>query len=105
MKFQSNNCVAIHVKDLKKAEKFYTGVMRFKLLSKSGNQLEYETGHFLLYVNKGPKTQSPIPSFNVNSVVDAKSHLKKNGCKIIVDRGNSLYFRDPFGIVYDIVKS
>lgn len=104
MKFQSNNCVAIHVKDLKKAEKFYTGVMGFTLLGKSGKQLEYQTGHFLLFVNKGSKTQSPIPSFNVKSVIEAKGLLKKNGCTILVDRGNSLYFRDPFGIVYDIIK-
>jgi catechol 2,3-dioxygenase-like lactoylglutathione lyase family enzyme len=96
--------MAIHVKDLKKAEKFYTGVMGFTLLGKSGKQLEYQTGHFLLSVNKGSKTQSPIPSFNVRSAIEAKSFLRKNGCTILVDRGNSLYFKDPFGIVYDIIK-
>ena len=104
MKFRSNNCVAIHVKDLKKAEKFYSDVMAFTLLRKSRNQLEYNTGTFLFYVNRGKKNQSPIPSFTVESVAGAKSLLADNGCKITVDRGNSIYFKDPFGMVYDLVE-
>jgi catechol 2,3-dioxygenase-like lactoylglutathione lyase family enzyme len=104
MKFQPNNYVAIHMKDLKKTEKFYTALMGFTPLRKSGKQLEYQTRHFLLFINKGSKTQSPIPSSDVKSVIEAKGLLKKDGCTILVDRGNSLYFRDPFGIVYDIIK-
>src|SRR5271169_407773 len=85
MEFRSNNCVAIHLRDLKKAEKFYGSVMGFKLLSKSKDQLEYDTGHFLLYINRGKKIQPPIPSFSVANAVDAKNHLKKNGCKMVDD--------------------
>jgi catechol 2,3-dioxygenase-like lactoylglutathione lyase family enzyme len=104
MEFRSNNCIAIHLKDLKKAESFYGGVLGFKLLSKSNEQLEYDTGHFLLYINKGSKTQPPIPSFTVKNFTDAKRLLKKNGCKITVEGKSSLYFKDPFGIVYDIIE-
>jgi catechol 2,3-dioxygenase-like lactoylglutathione lyase family enzyme len=94
----------MHLRDLKKAEKFYSEVMGFRLLRRFGNQLEYDTGHFLLYTNKGTKTQAPIPSFNVTSAAEAKAHLKKSRCRIVVDRKSSLYFRDPFGIVYDIIE-
>lgn len=47
--FKSNNCVAIHLEDITAAESFYTNVMKFRLLTKSEEHLEYETGHFLLY--------------------------------------------------------
>lgn len=104
MKFKSNNCVAVQLKDLKKAKKFYSNVMGFKLLTESATQLEYDTGHFLFYVNKGEKIQLPIPSFDVKSVPEAKALLKQNGCKITDDRGNSLYFKDPFGVVFDLVE-
>ncbi len=35
MKFRSNNCIAIHLKSLAKAEKFYSDVLGFKLKNKS----------------------------------------------------------------------
>ena len=105
MKFRSNKCIAIHLSSLAKAEKFYSDVMGFKLKNKSKSQLEYDTGYFLLYINKSTKFQSPIPSFTVKNVKKAKHHLKEAGCKILVERDNSLYFKDPFGIVYDIIEN
>jgi catechol 2,3-dioxygenase-like lactoylglutathione lyase family enzyme len=104
MKFRSNNCVAVHLPDLRKAEAFYTGVMGFRLLAKTVSQLEYDTGRFLLYINKGAKVRSPIPSFNVISATAAKAHLEQNGCEIVEVRGSSLYFKDPFGIIYDVIE-
>jgi catechol 2,3-dioxygenase-like lactoylglutathione lyase family enzyme len=104
MKFKSNDCIAVHVKDLAKAEAFYSGVMGFKLKSKTKNYLEFNTGHFLFYVNKSAKKQAPIPSFNVKNVGKAKRLLAKAGCKVVVDRGDSIYFKDPFGFIYDVVQ-
>jgi hypothetical protein len=105
MKFRSNNCIAIHVPSLAKAERFYGGVLGFKLKSKSKEYLEYDTGRFLLYINKSAKVRPPIPSFNVKSTPAAKTYLKIHGCKILGDRGDSLYFRDPFGLTYDLIEA
>jgi catechol 2,3-dioxygenase-like lactoylglutathione lyase family enzyme len=104
MKFRSNNCVALHLPDLKQAEAFYSGVLGFRLLRKTAAQLEYDTGRFLLYVNKGPEVGPPIPSFTVVNAQAARAHLVENGCEILTDRGASLYFKDPFGVVYDIIE-
>src|SRR5580692_10726495 len=98
MKFRSNPEVGIAVNDLRKAEEFYSKTMGFKLKRKSKTQLVYQTGHFKLYVMKASKTQSPVPSFTVKNVKKAKQILRKNKCKVIADRGDSLWFRDPFGI-------
>ena len=104
MKFRSNNCVSVHLPDLRKAEAFYSGVLGFRLLSKSASQLEYDTGRFLLYVHKGATVQPPIPSFTVINAAAARAHLESSGCEIVEDRGAGLYFKDPFGVVYDVVQ-
>ena len=104
MKFRSNNCVSVQLPDLRKAEAFYSGVLGFRLLAKSASQLEYDTGRFLLYVNKGPKALSPIPSFTVINAAAAKAHLETSGCEIVEEREKGLYFKDPFGIVYDVIE-
>jgi hypothetical protein len=64
---KSNNCAAIHLTDITAAESFYTNVIKFKLLSRSDAYLEYDTGHFLLYVNRDLNTQPPIQSFTVKT--------------------------------------
>jgi catechol 2,3-dioxygenase-like lactoylglutathione lyase family enzyme len=103
--FKSNNCVAIHLEDITAAESFYTNVMKFRLLTKSEEHLEYETGHFLLYVNRDLNTQPPIPSFTVKDIGAARRFLLENGCVILREDEKSLYFRDPFGITYDVVEA
>jgi catechol 2,3-dioxygenase-like lactoylglutathione lyase family enzyme len=104
MKFRSNNCVAIHLKSLAKAERFYSDVMGFKLRSKTRTCLEYDTGEIMLYINRSSQTQAPTPSFSVKSISKARRLLKGARCEIVVDRGTSLYFRDPFGNVFDVIE-
>ena len=104
MKFRSNNCVSVYLPDLRKAEAFYSGVLGFRLLAKTNSQLEYDTGRFILCVNKGAKIRPPIPSFTVINSAAAKSHLEQNGCEIVEERDGSLYFKDPFGMVYDVIE-
>jgi catechol-2,3-dioxygenase len=104
MRFRSNNCIAIHLKSLAKAERFYSDVLGFKLKSKTRTCLEYDTGNFLLYLNRSSKTQPPTPSFGVRSITKARRLLKGARCEIVVDRGSSLYFRDPFGNIFDVIE-
>ena len=104
MKFRSNNCIAIHLTSLAKAERFYSDVLGLKLKSKTRTCLEYDTGHFMLYLNRSAKAQPPTPSFSVRSVAKARRLLKGARCQVVVDRGSSLYFRDPFGNVFDLIE-
>lgn len=104
MRFKSNNCVAIHLRSLAKAERFYRDVLGFRLKSKTRTYLEFDTGELLLYVNRSAQPQPPTPSFSVKSIEKARRLLKGSGCEIIVDRGASLYFRDPFGNIFDVIE-
>jgi hypothetical protein len=102
--FRSNRCIAIHVNDLDKAARFYGDVLGFRQVSRTADQLEYDTGVLLLYVNRSSEQLSPIPSLSVSNIASAKECLIKSGCTIIEDRGGSLYFRDPFGSVFDVIE-
>jgi catechol 2,3-dioxygenase-like lactoylglutathione lyase family enzyme len=102
--FHSNNSVAIHLPDITAAENFYTNIMKFRLLTRSEAQLEYDTGHFHLYVDRKLNTQSPIPNFTVKDIGAARKCLLDNGCIILREDKKSLYFRDPFGITYDVIE-
>jgi catechol 2,3-dioxygenase-like lactoylglutathione lyase family enzyme len=103
MKFRSNQCVAIHLTNLAKAERFYGGVLGFRLKSKSRTQLEFVTGTFTLFINKSAKAQSPIPSFTVEDAAAAKKYLRKHGCRVTKNFGRAFYFRDPFGLTFDVI--
>jgi len=104
MRFRSNNCIAIHVRSLSKAEHFYGDVLGLKLKSRTKDSLEFDTGVLRLYVNRSSKTQAPTPSFSVKSIAKAKRLLKGAGCTIVKDWGGALYFRDPLGIVFDVIE-
>ena len=104
MRFRSNNCVAIHLTSLAKAERFYSDVLGFKLKSKTRTSLEYDTGNFMLYLNRSTKAQPPTPSFSVKSIAKARRLLKGARCQIVVDRGSSFYVRDPFGNIFDVIE-
>jgi catechol 2,3-dioxygenase-like lactoylglutathione lyase family enzyme len=101
---RSNNCVAIHLKDITAAENFYTNIMKFSLLAKSEAQVEYDTGRFLLSVNRDLNTHPPIPSFTVKDIGAARKFLLENGCTILREGERSLCFRDTFGITYDVAE-
>jgi catechol 2,3-dioxygenase-like lactoylglutathione lyase family enzyme len=105
MKSRSNTCLAIHLPSLAKAERFYSDILGFRLRSKSRTCLEYDTGDLQLYVNRSPTAQPPTPSFSVKSIGRARKRLQAAGCEIIVDRGKSLYFKDPFGNIFDVIEA
>jgi catechol 2,3-dioxygenase-like lactoylglutathione lyase family enzyme len=102
--FRSNHCVGIKVPDIKKAREFYEHVLGFKLVENSDNQLVFDTGHFTLYVERSYSTQSPVPSFTVKKIEDAKKILIEHGCEIVDGGDKWIWFKDPFGIVYDIIE-
>jgi len=103
-RFRTNPCVAVHLRDLKKADRFYRGVLGFKRIVKEKNLLGYDTGVIELYVDKGRKKMTPILSFTVKDIARAKTYLKKKGCKIVWEYEIGAYFKDPFGIVFDVIQ-
>jgi catechol 2,3-dioxygenase-like lactoylglutathione lyase family enzyme len=104
MKYTTNDDVAIGVESLKKSIAFYEGTLGFKPIKSEPGLRVYNTGHFTLYIEEG-EPHPPVPSFTVENLSQAKEHLLENGCTVIVERENSLYFRDPDGNIWDIIES
>ena len=76
-------------------------------------------GDFVLYRGAAPALQiggrtsvgfdsftpeARAPSFRVKSAAKARRLLKGARCQVLVDRGQSFYFRDPFGNVFDVIE-
>ena len=77
---------------------------RFGMVSRTETSVAYDAGSFLLKVNADLNPGPPIPSFPVKDIRAAKEGLIANGCTILLDNGDSLCFRDPFGIVYCVAE-
>jgi catechol 2,3-dioxygenase-like lactoylglutathione lyase family enzyme len=102
--FRSNRDIAIHVPDLDRAAKFYSDVLRFRLISRSRTQLHFDTGTFDLWVNLDDAARSFVPSFDVSDYKAAVEHLAASGCKMIA-AGAATYLQDPFGFLFDVIET
>jgi len=103
---RSNREIAIHVADLPRAEAFYGKLLGFRLVRRTLDQLEFDTGELRLYVNRDvSKPISYIPSFDVEDYHQARSFLEAAGCKVRFAGEQPVpYFEDPFGFVFDIIE-
>lgn len=48
--------------------------------------------------------RSFIPSFDVPDMAAAKEHLPAAGCATVWLPSGGMYFKDPFGLVFDIIQ-
>jgi catechol 2,3-dioxygenase-like lactoylglutathione lyase family enzyme len=103
MRFTGNRDIAVTVNELGASRAFYEGVMGFKPKKVEEKLVVYDTGHFTLYVQEG-QPHPPVPSFTTPDIKEARKHLIEAGCAIINDRDTSLYFRDPDGVLWDIIE-
>jgi catechol 2,3-dioxygenase-like lactoylglutathione lyase family enzyme len=102
--FRTNHDVAIHVDDLEKAEVFYGDVLGFRLVSKSDEHLEYDSGALRIYINCAEMPSAFIPSLDVNDIEAAKVYLENAGCTLIPLSNGGFYVRDPFGYLLDLIE-
>jgi len=106
VQLRSNREIAIHVRDLGQAEAFYGKVLGFRLVRRTLDQLEFDTGELRLYVNRDASSLiSYIPSFDVDDYREARRFLEEAGCTMRFAGTQSVpYFEDPFGFVFDIIE-
>ena len=102
--FCSNPDIAIHVPDLEKAEAFYGDVLGFRLVSKSDEHLEYDSGALRMYINRSDHATSFIPSQDVTDLKGACQYLENAGCTLIPLPEGGMYMCDPFGFLIDLIE-
>lgn len=103
MNFVSNRDIAVGVKNLETALKFYEDTLGFKPLEVSPMRRVYNTGYFTLYIEEG-EPHPPVPSLTVEKITEAKAYLLEKGCRILIEHEKSIYFSDPMGNVWDIIE-
>jgi catechol 2,3-dioxygenase-like lactoylglutathione lyase family enzyme len=106
-RFRMNHDVAIHVRDLEAAEAFYAGVLGFGVRDRGVSHLELDAGGIRLYLNEDASVEAGfIPSLDVSSAAAARQYLESHGCTIVraAAEGSGFYFRDPFGLIIDVVE-
>ncbi len=103
---RSNREIAIHVPDLARAEAFYGKLLGFRLVRRTLDQLEFDTGELRLYVNRDASGLiSYIPSFDVDDYHEARRFLEMAECRTRFAGEQPVpYFEDPFGFVFDIIE-
>jgi catechol 2,3-dioxygenase-like lactoylglutathione lyase family enzyme len=105
--FRANREIAMHVPDLARAKEFYCSVLGFPLVSENAGMLEIDAGELRLFVLLNPVgVMTYVPSLDVPDYESARRHLEAAGCSTVSAGAHStdVYFRDPFGLVFDIIE-
>ena len=99
----STRDVIIRSGDYEAAKRFYGGVLGFELTQETP-MLGFETGSFMLYVERGAKSE-PVFEYEVDDVQRAKAQLIGAGCELIEENPAipRCYLRDPFGLVFNLM--
>ena len=111
----------IPVKDLKKAEDFYAGILGFEIARRSGHMLftRCRDSWFVLTLSENPVDPNVGDKHEIHTAFrvtgqaydDAKAHLARHGVRVFKEenradgtfQGRSAYFHDPFRNVIEIM--
>jgi catechol 2,3-dioxygenase-like lactoylglutathione lyase family enzyme len=104
--FESSRDIIIQTDNWTKAIEFYEKSLGFSVTQRSADLVEFQTGAFRLYVEKG-NHPGPVFDFLVPDMEAAKTQLLAAGC-MIIDENPAIprcYIRDPFGLVFNIEQA
>jgi catechol 2,3-dioxygenase-like lactoylglutathione lyase family enzyme len=101
--FRSTRDVIVRTDDFEEASRFYGTVLGLPAVPRSDSLVGFETGEFLLYVEKGRK-HGPVFEFLMADVGAAKARLLAAGCTVEEEDASvpRCYIRDPFGLVFNV---
>ena len=85
------------------ASLFYESVLAFRVVHRSDTLMGFETGAFVLYVEKGAN-HGPGFEFLTSNVQVEKRGLVAAGCALVEEDSTvpRCYLKDPFGLVFNL---
>ena len=106
---RANNQLALHVKDPEQAASFYLAEMGAKMVSRTPDCVELESGALRLFLVRDPEPshEAVVPSFDVRNRSEALERLQAAGCTLVPIGPHApagQYVRDPFGVLFDLVE-
>jgi catechol 2,3-dioxygenase-like lactoylglutathione lyase family enzyme len=105
--FRSTRDVIVRSTAWDRALDFYGSVLALPVTYRSEDLVGFETGSFLLYLERSQSPGSghgPVFEFLVPDLAAARQQLLAAGC-VIEEENSSIprcYIRDPFGMVFNI---
>jgi catechol 2,3-dioxygenase-like lactoylglutathione lyase family enzyme len=105
--FRSTRDVIVRSAAWEHASEFYGSVLSLPVAYRSQDLVGFETGSFLLYLERSKSPGSghgPVFEFLAPDLAAARQRLLAAGC-VIEEENPSLprcYIRDPFGLVFNI---
>jgi len=104
--FKSSRDVIIQTDNLGGAIEFYETTLGFPVTDRSRDLVEFETGAFRLYVEKGDRP-GPVFDFLVPDIQATRTRLLAAGCTLVEEDPAvpRCYIRDPFGLVFNIEET
>jgi catechol 2,3-dioxygenase-like lactoylglutathione lyase family enzyme len=111
--FRASRDVIIRAENFQEANRFYESILGLPRFHDGESLTGFETGTFRLYVENGGKyprdaaNHGPVFDFLVSDIQAAKSALLAAGCALLEEDASvpRCYFRDPFGLVFNIEQS
>jgi catechol 2,3-dioxygenase-like lactoylglutathione lyase family enzyme len=105
--FRSTCDVIIRSNAWDRALDFYGSVLSLPVVHRSEDLVGFETGSFLLYLERSKSPDSghgPVFEFLVPDIAAARQRLLAMGCAIEEENSSipRCYIRDPFGLVFNI---
>jgi hypothetical protein len=97
--------VLIQAKDPMKAAKFYVKELDFEITDKKPNMISLHEKNINFFIERGPAL-GPVFEVTVKSVKEARTRLKKKGCRVVKDEPDfpRCYVKDPNGLIYNLTE-
>ena len=85
------------------AVQFYETTLGFKVVLRSETLVGFDTGAFILYVEKGSE-HAPVFELLTPEVRATKARLLASGCVLVEEDPQvpRCYLKDPFGLVFNL---
>jgi hypothetical protein len=100
MEFQTTNCVAISVSDMRAACDHYAQVLGFETVKEHDQWIEVKSGGLRLFLCQDDPPLPPTFNLRVPSVEGALEHLLSNGWSQVDLGEGEVFVRDPFGSLF-----
>jgi catechol 2,3-dioxygenase-like lactoylglutathione lyase family enzyme len=100
---KSSRDVIVRTGNWLEAVRFYEATLGFKVIHRSEALVGFDTGAFVLYVEKGAD-HGAVFDFLTPDVEAAKRRLTAAGCTIVEEDAGvpRCYLKDPFGLVFNL---
>ncbi len=97
--------ILIQAPDPMEAADFYVKELGFKVTDKKPNMVSLHGKNINFFIERG-HSLGPVLEVTVKSVKEAKTRLKKKGCRIVKDEPEfpRCYVRDPHGLIYNLTE-